>query len=113
MAAGKLYISGQLLDCTASTASAVELSFVCSGFCFERKFFITARHFRTSGPAALEKMFRAEHAKDIAKICTDRYSPDVAGMLSMLLSQSNRNANECLFNVYDRREEVTICLPCV
>lgn len=85
MEAGKPYISGKLLDCTASTASAVELSFVCSGFCFERKFLITARHFRTSGPAALEKTFRAEYAKDIAKICTDRYSPDVTGMLSMLL----------------------------
>lgn len=113
MAAGKLYISGQLLEVTASTASAVELSFVCSGFCLEKKFFITARHFRTSGPAALEKMFRAEHAKYIAKISTDRYSPDVTGMLSMLLPQSSRNANECLFDVYDRRKEGTICLPCV
>lgn len=113
MAAGKLYISGQLLDWTASTASAVELSFVCSGFCLERKFFITTRHFRTSGPAALEKMFCAEDAKDIARISTNRYSPDLTGMLSMLLSQSSRNANECLSDVYDRRKEVTICLPCV
>ncbi len=100
MAAGKLYISGQLLDCTDSTASAVELSFVCSGFCFERKFFITARHFRTSGPAALEKMFRAEYAKDIAKICTDRYSPDVTSMLSMLLSQFQPETRMNVFLMY-------------
>lgn len=86
MGAGKLYISGQLLDCTASTASAVELSFVCSGFLFlNENSSLQLEHFRTSGPAALEKMLRAEYAKDIAKICTERYSPDVTGILSMLL----------------------------
>lgn len=77
---------------------------MCSGFCLEQKIFITARHFRLSGPAALEKMFCAEHAKDIARISTARFSPDVICMLSMLLSQSRRNANVLLMYMIGGRK---------
>ncbi|MCJ1346306.1 hypothetical protein MMC31_004521 [Peltigera leucophlebia] len=82
LAAGKLYLSSELLDPTASATSvapAIDLPFVCSGFCLEQKFFITTRHFHLSGPAALEKMFCAEHAMDIARISTAGYSQDVTG----------------------------------
>lgn len=51
-----------------------------------------------------EKMFCAEHAKDIARISTARYSPDVIGMLSMLLSQSRRNANVFLMYMIGGRK---------
>lgn len=66
-----------------------------------------------SRPAALKKMFCAKYTKNIARISTDRYLPDLTGMLSMLLSYFSRKANECLFDVYDRRKKVTICLLCV
>ncbi|MCJ1346727.1 hypothetical protein MMC31_004945 [Peltigera leucophlebia] len=107
LAAGKLYLNSELLETTTlatSAAPANDIPFVCSGFCLEQKFFITTRHFHLSGPAALEKMFCAEHAENIAKISTARHSPDVTGekeSRSAYLAYENKDLDIAIFALPD------------
>jgi hypothetical protein len=80
-----------------------EVPFTCSGFCFEKRYFITTRHFDPVDAEALAKMFVAESASDIAKIATLQYS----GLdIRMLLLQPLK---ECLSDV-NNSEKVPLSL---
>ena len=75
LAAGKIYISGKLLDPAPGIDDSAP--FICSGFCYEKYYFITTPHYRVTDSENLAKMKDQGRASNVAKISVIRHSGDL------------------------------------
>lgn len=90
LAAGRLFLNSNLVKSDGYSSS---------GFCFQERFFVTARHFNPLGPDALKAMFNRE-AHNIAKISVLRLASNSEGMWTTSFIQLFLDMQQQMIKIY-------------